>query len=390
MKKFMYFLSLVILFASCKSVQKLVDKGEYDQAIELAARKLHGQKNRKTKHVRGLETAFAKITKRDMDYIHFLKDQNRPENWANIYDRLQKIKNRQYKIEPFLPLVSKDGYIADFKLVRVDPLIIEAADMASAHHYELAESLLNRSGEGDKIAARQAYDELRSIGRYNRYYKNSEQLMSTALDLGKTRVLVKSGSSLDAYLPQGFHDELLRVNVTELNSRWQEFYTYEIENVKYDLHALLEIEQVDVSPEREKERIYVESKEIKDGTETVYDRRGNAVKDSLGNEIKTDRYRTITARISELKREKAATVKGHFKVVDTQTGQVLDRRPIVTEKVFKSYASKFNGDRRAMTSNSIGRLRRHAEPFPSDFDLLWQTAEEMKKIMKEELRKNIL
>lgn len=385
----MYLLGLVFLLSACKSVQKLVDKGEYDAAIELAARKLHGDKNRKTKHVKGLETAFAKITRRDMDYVQYLKDQNDDANWDRIYDRLQTIKRRQYTVEPFLPLISKDGYVAHFAFVRVDPLLIEAADRAASYHYEEAERLLEIAEDGDKKSARRAYDNLHSIDRYHRNYLDADHLKSKALSLGRTRTLVKSESSINAYLPSGFHDELLQVNVSDLNSLWQEFHTLPMKGVTYDLHAILEIEQVEVSPEREKESIYVETKEIADGKEVVFDRNGNAVKDSLGNVIKTDRYVTIRAEVVELLREKAAYVKGHFRVIDANSGQVIDRKPIATEKLFSSYASRYNGDRRALSKKTHRRMRTRPDPFPTDFELIWETTDEIKTVMKDELRRNI-
>ena len=48
MKWILYTFTLLIVISSCKSVQELVDKGDYDGAIYLAAKKLHGKKNKKT------------------------------------------------------------------------------------------------------------------------------------------------------------------------------------------------------------------------------------------------------------------------------------------------------------------------------------------------------
>lgn len=389
MKKILFFLSATILLASCKSVQKLVDKGDYDGAIELAANKLHGQKNRKTKHVKGLETAFAKVTKRDMEYIQFLKDQKRDENWDEIYDRLQVINARQHKISPFLPLVSKDGYVSHFKFVRVVPMIIEAEDNAIAFHYAFALGELDKAEKGDKLAARRAHGSLLDIERYRSIYSDKDVLKQKALLLGKTRILVKSQNLTNAYLPAGFEEELTRVNVADLNTRWTEYTTLKDDAYFYDIHAELRIETVDVSPEREKERIYRDQKEVKDGVEYVYDNNGNVQKDTLGNDITTDRYVTLTAEVIELCRQKAAYVKGHFVVTDILTGDILDRRPVATEAIFESYSSRVNGDRRALGGNTRKRLGRNLEPFPSDFELIWEAAEEVKHIVKSELRRNI-
>ena len=56
-------ITFIILFTACTSVQELVDRGQYDDAIYLAVEKLAGQKKRKTKHVKALESAFEKVNK---------------------------------------------------------------------------------------------------------------------------------------------------------------------------------------------------------------------------------------------------------------------------------------------------------------------------------------
>lgn len=62
-----------LITTACKSVDKLVDQGRYDEAIVLATKKLAGKKNKKTKHVRALEKAFAKVNERDLLHITHLK-----------------------------------------------------------------------------------------------------------------------------------------------------------------------------------------------------------------------------------------------------------------------------------------------------------------------------
>ena len=76
MKHLLYTLAigtLTILMYGCADIQKLVDEGNYDAAIDKAARKLSGKKNKKTKYVKGLEQAFAKVSARDLDQVAYLK-----------------------------------------------------------------------------------------------------------------------------------------------------------------------------------------------------------------------------------------------------------------------------------------------------------------------------
>ncbi|MDV7394417.1 hypothetical protein RZS08_23745, partial [Arthrospira platensis SPKY1] len=54
------FLALVLFFSSCLSPSKLVELGDYDQAIDISIRRLTGKKKKKAELVKTIETAFEK------------------------------------------------------------------------------------------------------------------------------------------------------------------------------------------------------------------------------------------------------------------------------------------------------------------------------------------
>ena len=135
MKNLIYFLLAFFIFSSCTSISKLVDAGQYDEAISVGVKKLQGKKKKKTKYVEYLEKAFNKVTEQDLNEIAYLKDQNKPDNWDKVYSRLTNIERRQKEIEPLLPLISEDGYQAKFNFIRVEPMIIEAEENSASYHY---------------------------------------------------------------------------------------------------------------------------------------------------------------------------------------------------------------------------------------------------------------
>ena len=126
------FTLLIISFVSisCASVQKLVDQGNYDQAIVLATKRLAGKKNKKTKHIKALERAFAKVMENDLARVAQLRNQADAYSWIEAYHIYLNIERRQEAITPFLPLSSKDGYIAHFDLSDVGNEIIIASKNA--------------------------------------------------------------------------------------------------------------------------------------------------------------------------------------------------------------------------------------------------------------------
>ncbi len=385
MKWKIYTLLLIMSLFSCRSVQKLVDQGDYDEAIYVAAKRLHGKKNKKTKHVKALEKAFDKVTARDLEYINKLRADLYPERWDEVYEVLAQIDQRQHKVNPFLPLISKDGYVAHFEMVDVSPLLTEAAEGASAFHYAQAELLLDSIDYDRKGDATRAYAALQKIDRYFHSYQDKERLKEIAHHYGMTRVLLDTHNAADVVMPADLEAELLSINLIDLNSFWTRFYSQKSAEAPMDFRAIIEIDELDVSPERESESIYVDTRQVQDGFDYVLDQNGNVAKDTLGNDIREDRFIDVRAEVYELYREKAAFVKGSLKIIDLNKDQVIDHFPIASEATFNSYASRYSGDERALARRTRDRLRSSPDRFPADEALIWQAAEDVKLKMADYL-----
>lgn len=390
MKQFLL-LSLTLLFlASCTSVQKLADEGRYDEAIILSAKKISGKKNKKTKHVKAIEQAFAKVTARDMEEVQTLMTIDAGDQWDAIYEIYEAVDRRQDRISPFLPLVSKDGYQAKFKFVHTANLKEKAAKEAAKYHYSEAKKYLAQAESGDKQAARKVAYSLESIKKYFRSYEDAAEILKLANYLGKTRVSISMDQNADVFMPGAFERELMTVSVSDMNTRWTEFYLGEVEGLKIDIQAIMQIQDLAITPEKENVTHFIESKEIKDGFTYELDEDGNVKKDTLGNDIKSPKFRTVTAEIVEIHRFKSALVKGKILYIDAIDGSLIDESNINVEAVFDDFASTFRGDKRAIHDKTRSRLKTRPLPFPSDFDLTIQAASNLKEIMKREIRKSIL
>lgn len=390
MKRIIQLSLLVLLFASCTSVQKLVDEGRYDEAILLSVRKISGKKHKKTKHVEAIELAFKKVTQRDMDEVQSLMYGNNNENWDVIYEIYEAIDRRQDRIEPFLPLISKDGYQAKFNFVKTDALKDQAAKEAARYHYEEATKKLAEAERGDKESARRVAYSLESIKKYFTHYRDVDQMLDLANYLGKTRVAISMNQNADMIMPAEFEKELLSLSVTDMHTRWTEFYVGNPDEIPIDINAILQIQRIDISPERETVTHFIESKEIEDGFTYELDEEGNVKKDTLGNDIKKPKFKTITAEVVEIRRFKSVIIHGEIVYVDARNNGIIDRNAITVESVFDDFANSFRGDKRALKDVSRRRLKSHPLPFPSDFDLMIQAAGNLKEIMKNEIRHSIL
>lgn len=352
----------------------------------MAVRKLAGKKNKKVKYVQALEDAFAKITDQDMRLADRLKSEGRPENWSKINDVYRRIRHRQELIEPLLPLIDKEGIKANFRFVRVDDLELESKEKAAEYQYNLGKQLIAESKTtGDKLVARQAYAELEKISRYYNNYRDRNQLMDQALDLGTTYVVFHMNNRSNTVIPREMEQELLRFGVQDLNSQWRVFHTNPQPGVAYDYKVEMNLNRLDVGPEVVKEREYVDSKEIEDGFDYVLDERGNVKKDTAGNDIKVPRNVLVKARVLEVFQTKVASVGGRIEWYDLRNNQLLESQPLTADAVFENYASTFQGDKRALSDQSKKRIGNRPLPFPTNEALLLTAATQLQPVIKEKI-----
>ena len=94
MKKIIPFLLIVVLFASCKSSSKQLEKGDYDAALKKSAKKIKRSPG-KFEEVDVFNEAFRLANTRDDATILRLKKKGDPALWAKIYQTYLKMDKRQ-------------------------------------------------------------------------------------------------------------------------------------------------------------------------------------------------------------------------------------------------------------------------------------------------------
>ena len=380
-------LTLVIILSSCTNTKKLVEQGRYDEAVEYASRKLAGKK-KKEKYVTLLEDAFDKATARDMKRIAKLERKN--GNWDKIIDIYGLIRERQEMVAPLIPLIGKKGYHANFKFVKVDELELAAMKKSAHFHYNLGLDYLSNAEDGSKIAARKAYNSFKDAEQYFENYKDVVRLKDKAHQLGLTHFVFEMKNNAPVLLPHEFEKTVLQMGVADLNTGWNRFHLNNPNHVKADFKVVMSLNDIDVSPERVKEREYVDVREIEDGFEYVLDKNGNVLKDTLGNDVTIPRRVLIEARVFEVFQSKAAIVGGHLEFYDLDSKELMKTMPVSVETVFENYASRFRGDRRALTDLSKRRCDTRPLPFPTDEELLLDAADSLKPLVRSKIRSSRL
>ena len=381
--------SIIILASACTSPEKLIEQGNFDQAVALSVKKLSGKKNKKEKFVKATEEAFRRATNLDMRRIKTLEAEGRAENWVEINRIYSKIKKRQDLIEPLLPLIDREGYKADFMFVKVDGLLNESKEKAAHFYYIEGKRLLAQAELGDKDAARQAYRQFEYIGQYYKSFKDESKLMRKAHDLGIVYVLFSMENNSYSILPRDFEREIKRISVNDMESMWRKVHLAPERNRDYDYKVVMNLRQIDVSPEQFREREYIDRNTIEDGWRYVLDSKGNVLKDSLGNDVKEPNKVEVLARVFETLQTKSAIVSGTLEFFDNQTNRIIHQEPITAETIFENYAARFDGDRRALSKESKQKIGNAPMPFPSDEALVLQAADRLKPVIIEKIRRGL-
>ncbi len=384
MKKILLYTIGLFILTACggkKQVEAAVNTGNYDQAITTALNKLKTNKNKKRKYdyVLMLQDAYHKATERDLSSIDHLKKDKNPELYKDIYEIYMDLDARQEAIKPLLPL-AVNGKNIPFKFNDYSNEIVQSRENVSDYFYEKGIDLLELD---DKLQIREAYNVLGYIESINPNYEQTRDLMREAHERGTAYVSVTIQNRTRQIIPQRLEEDLLNFDTYGLNQFWTVYHAQPNKEIAYDYAMQLQLKQINISPERIREREFIREKEIVDGWEYQKDSKGNVAKDSLGNDIKIDKIVKVKARYNEFTQIKSTQVIADVVYLDIKTKQLLDTFSIDSEFVFENLFARVRGDKRALESQDIKILNNRRVPFPSNEQMVFDTGEDLKLKLKD-------
>jgi len=391
MKRYLHLL-LVVLIVACSSVKKTqeaLNSGDYDNAIAIAVDKLRDNKTKKGNqpYVHMLEEAFAKAVERDQQEISFLKKDGNPANLETIYETYNKLNRRQEMVKPLLPLPILDkNKNAKFKFSDYSNDIIAVKGQLSEYLYANASAVLKKSN--NKTDFRNAYDDFAYLNKINPNYKDVASKMEEAHFKGTDFVKVSMFNDNEMVIPRRLEDELLNFNTYGINDFWTVYHSNPQKEIKYDYEMELAFKDIKISPEQIKEKQIIKEKEVKDGWKYLTDGNGNRVKDSLGNDIKVDRFVTVRCTFYEFTQFKAVNVAGVVAFTDLNSNQTVNSYPLASEYVFQHQYANYKGDRRALDNSFLRLLDERSVPFPSNEQMVYDAGEDVKQRLKGILTKH--
>ena len=364
-------------------MEKSLNTGNYDTAIQLAIQKLRTNKDKKRKQpqIEMLETAFQKATARDLDAIRLMKKENTPANLDRIYNTYAQLRNRQEKIKPLLPLyLVKQGRKAEFSFRDYKNELVAAKKKLTTHLYENANARLKTAKS--KQDYRAIYEDLDYLSELDPGYKNTEALKEEVLFKGTDFVLVSLKNKTNVIIPKRLEADLLNFNTYGLNDLWTVYHGISQKSIPYDYSMELELRDIDISPEQVKERQLEREKTVVDGWEYLTDSDGEYILDEDGNKIKQDILVTVLCEYYEFTQFKAVRVAGNVIYRNLKTRQVLDKFPLASEHIFEHRYANYNGDKRALDDDYVRYLGLQAVKFPTNEQMVYDSGEDLKNKLK--------
>lgn len=378
MKKIVSFIVIITLVLSgCGSSKKQLEKGNYDAAIDKAVRQLRRDPNDKTQKSI-LENAYKIANEQDNERVRFLKMEGKPNNWDEIYLVYKRLYDRQslVRIVPNINVPYVD-YMQEMVSAKK-----KAADYYYAHGMELMKNQTKES-------YRQAFAEFVRAKEYVGDYEGIDNKILEAKYLGMSRVMVSVQNKSVIRFPREFEDDLLALNLPALNSDWVEYHTQVLDpNTRFDYLVNVNIVNVLVSPDQTMQRDSVVKRDIEDGFSYVLDKKGNVMKDSLGNDIKTPRYKTVQCALIETIQRKSCRIEGDVEVIQLNPNKILKKDPIGAQSNFEHISARALGDIQALTPQQLEKTKSQPLPFPTDIEMVVRCSENLKMAIRGAIMNN--
>ncbi len=386
MKKNLLLISTLVLFVSCggvKKTQKSINSGDYFTAINTSIENLAKNKSKKSNqpYIILLEEAFKKSTERELQRLDFLTNDENPAHFEAIYKTYVNLQSIQERIKPLQPLrIFDENRNARFVFNDYQDDIIDSKDDLSDYLYDNASELLKNATR--KQDYRKAYDDFGYLNEINPGYDDSNLKMEEAYLKGLDFVRVDMMNNTEQIIPARLEEELLNFDVYGLDGLWTQYHNNPQPDIKYDYAMKLSLREINISPEQVNEKQIIKERQIKDGYKYAVDTQGNVVKDSLGNKIKIDKFKTVKCNFYQFTQLKRAQVSGVLNFTDLESKQQLDSYPLSSEFIFEHIYANYDGDKRALENDLVALLKLAAVPFPTNEQMVYDAGEDLKLRLK--------
>ncbi|GAA0565093.1 tetratricopeptide repeat protein [Chitinophaga japonensis] len=332
--------AILFLSVSCKSGEKLYNKGRYDDAVTAFVKKLQ-RRPQDAIALQLLPKAYQQSLQLHEDRVSGYLRSDDPLKWESVrreYRVLQHLYDVIHTSPAALSVVQPKDYRS---------AITGAQENAAQVRYERGMELLER---GDKASAREAYDEFAATLKMVNNYRDARQRMEEAFELGTINVLVSRIEVRSPYYQfsaDQFRDALVRNLQQRGVNRFVKFTDERFargENIQPDEYLEMQFYDFEVG------QTYVDrsQREVSREIET------GSVKDTSGKVIK--RYTTVKATIYITRKTVVSRGLLDYRIIDVANNQVLRTDRIPGSYTWVNQVGTFRGDERALSEEDKRQL----------------------------------
>lgn len=375
-----------LLLSGCGSTTKKLQQGNYDAVIDKTVKKLIRKPN--AKDASEMDRAYRLANERDLDRIRFLKMENNPNSYDEIFSRYNMLKERQRKIRTVTPL-DVEGKSYNYEYVDYDAEMVNAKRKAADFFYNNGKSLLENALQ--KQDFRDAYIQLSKASDYSGgQFERIDEMIFEAREKGVSRVIVEVANQAPLQLPKQVEEDLISFDTRGLDNEWVEYHFKHVDDeIKYDYAVLVKLLSIAVSPDGTKDEDEIFTKRISDGFDYVLDANGNVMKDTAGNDIKLQKFKDITCTLIETKQFKDVEIRGEVEILAmTPTERLIQKEPFGASNQFDHSSARYAGDPAALTPEALEKTKAEKVPFPSDVDMVMTCTETIKPAIRNAIYNN--
>jgi hypothetical protein len=347
---------LTVLFFSCKSASKLYEKGNYDEAVETAAKKLQ-KKPDDPKLLEVLQSAYRYAVNDHESRIRNNAASNNELKWEwmyNEYASLQRLYDAIYKSPSVFNIVNPVDYSS---------YLGTYAEKAGDVRFDRGISFMQQY---TKQSYRNAYREFQASLRFQPGRMDAVQKRDEAYNYAVTNVIVlpmqqTGGFVYSSYTPgaNNFDDQLIRNLQYSSGSEFVKFYSAwdaRSQNIRVDQELEMRLATIDIGRYRDSRTTRRVNKEVV-VKETVYK------PDSVVRE-----YAKVFAEISSVRRVMNSVAVLQINVRD-ENGHFIWSDNLSSEHNWSTDFSTYTGDARALSEADKELVNRRKEFAPTETEI---------------------
>ena len=385
MRKIFTLFLAVLLLSGCGSTTKKLQQGNYDAVIDKSVKKLIRKPN--AADAAEMDRAYRLANERDLDRIKYLKTENNPDNFDEIFSRYNMLKERQRQVRTVTPM-TVDGKSYSYEYVDYDAEMIASKRKAADFFYNNGKGLLENALQKEDY--RDAYYQLVKASEYSGgQFENMDALIYDARMKGISRVIVEVNNLSPLQLPPMVEEDLISFDTRGLGNEWVEYHFKHVDDeAVYDYAVMVKLLSIMVSPDDTQDTDQIFKKNIADGYDYVLDNNGNVMKDTAGNDIKLQKFKEITCTMIETRQFKSVEIKGEVEILSMKPERLIQKEAFGAANQFEHFSARSIGDEGALTEEALKMTQQEKIPFPTDVDMVMMCTETIKPAIRNAIYAN--